>query len=171
MTPIMKTLFLYGLPLITTTFMLFWPGALQLTFAFTSLMALAQSNLLRRPAVRKFLNIQPLRVPVDPSATAYAGVMQKYQPPSANPSPATRASRGFVGGAISDIKGAASQVAKSARSLRDSAETKPGQQRRTAEQMKRAKAYEEKREKEIAEAKAEAEQARKAILKKLHSRR
>lgn len=171
MTPIMKTLFLYGLPLITTTFMLFWPGALQVSFAFTSLMALAQSYLLRQPAVRKFLNIQPLRARVNPSVPSYAGVMQKYQPPSADSSPAAPASRGLVGGAISDIKGAASQMAKSARSLRDSAETKPGQQRRTAAQMKRAKAYEEKREKEIAEAKAEAEQARKAVLRKLHSRR
>lgn len=171
MTPIMKTLFLYGLPLITTTFMLFWPGALQVSFAFTSLMALAQSYLLRQPAVRKFLNIQPLRARVSPSAPSYAGVMQKYQPPSAGSSPAAPPSKGLVGGAISDIKGAASQVAKSARSLRDSAETKPEQQRRTATQMKRAKAYEEKREKEIAEAKAEAEQARKAILRKLHSRR
>lgn len=97
--------------------------------------------------------------------------MQKYQPPSADSSLAAPASRGLVGGAISDIKGAASQIAKSARSLRDSAETKPGQQRRTAVQMKRAKAYEEKREKEIAEAKAAAEQARKAILRKLHSSR
>lgn len=171
MTPIMKTLFLYGLPLITTTFMIFWPGALQLSFAFTSLMALAQSYLLRQPAVRKFLNIQPLRARVSPSAPSYAGVMQKYQPPSAGSSPAAPPSRGLLGGAISDIKGAASQVAKSARSLRNSAETKPEQQRRTATQMKRAKAYEEKREKEIAEAKAEAEQARKAILRKLHSRR
>lgn len=171
MTPTMKTLFLYGLPLITTTFMLFWPGALQVSFAFTSLMALAQSYLLRQPAVRKFLNIQPLRVRVDPAAPSYAGVMQKYLPPSADSSPAVPVSRGLVGGAISDIKGAASQVVKSARSLRVSAETKPGQQRRTAEQMKRAKAYEEKREKEIAEAKAEAEQARKAMLRKLHSRR
>lgn len=134
-------------------------------------MALAQSYLLRQPAVRKFLNIQPLRARVTPSASSYGGVMQKYQPPSADSSPAAPASRGLVGGAISDIKGAASQIAKSARSLRDSAETKPGQQRRTAAQMKRAKAYEEKREKEIAEAKAAAEQSRKSILRKLHSSR
>lgn len=171
MTPTMKTLFLYGLPLITTTFMLFWPGALQISFAFTSLMALTQSYLLRQPAVRKFLNIQPLRARVAPSAPSYAGVMQKYLPPSVDSSPVAPVSRGLVGGAISDIKGAASQVVKSARSLRDSPETKPGQQRRTAEQLKRAKAYEEKREKEIAEAKAEADQARKAMLRKLHSRR
>lgn len=97
--------------------------------------------------------------------------MQKYQAPSVESLPAAPVSRGLVGGAISDIKGAASQVVKSARSLTDSADSKPGQQRRTAEQMKRAKAYEEKREKEIAEAKAEAEQARKAKLRKLHSRR
>ncbi|MCJ1343812.1 Mitochondrial inner membrane protein oxa1 [Peltigera leucophlebia] len=171
MTPTMKTLFLYGLPLITTTFMLFWPGALQISFAFTSLMALTQSYLLRQPAVRKFLNIQPLRARVDPSTPSYGGVMQKYQAPSVESLPAAPVSRGLVGGAISDIKGAASQVVKSARSLTDSADSKPGQQRRTAEQMKRAKAYEEKREKEIAEAKAEAEQARKAKLRKLHSRR
>lgn len=171
MTPTMRTLFLYGLPLITTTFMLFWPGALQVSFAFTSLMALTQSYLLRQPAVRKLLNIQPLRVRVAPSAPSYPGVMQKYQPPSAGPSPTTSASKGLVGGAISDIKGAASQVVKSVRSLRDSAETKPGQQRRTAEQTKRAKAYEQKREREIAEAKAEAEQAGKAMRRRLHRRR
>lgn len=61
----------------------------------------------------------------------------------------------LFGGAVSDIRDAASQVMKTARSMRGSKVKTPVG--RTAESMKLAKAYEEKRYKEFAQARAEAE--------------
>ena len=163
-------MFLYGLPTLTASFMLFWPGALQLTFAFTSMMSLTQAYLLRQPWMRNFLGIQPMPKPAAP--TSYAGVINRYEGPSptSSSSPAPTG-KGILGGAISDIKGAASQVVKSARSLKDMQETKTGTQRRTPAELRRAKAYEEKRLREIAQAKIEAERGRKDNLDRLKGRR
>lgn len=87
--------------------------------------------------------------------------MNLYQPPS-NPPPLEE-KKGVIGGAISDIKSSFSQVADKARGVADS-ETKTTT-RRTAAELKYAKAYEERRRKEMeneaAEREFEKEQRRK----------
>lgn len=152
MTPAWRSTFLYGLPVLTTSFMLAWPGALQITFAFTSLLSLFQARLLQQPGVRNWLGIQPLPKPKSrgsQSESRYSGTMNRYQPPS--PSAPAAAPKGVLGGAISNAKGAVDQMLKTARNLQDPSDLqeKTGPQRRTPAELKRAQAYEEKRQREI----------------------
>ncbi|WEW56096.1 hypothetical protein PRK78_001531 [Emydomyces testavorans] len=51
---------LYGLPVISTTAMCFWPTILQLYFASTGVIALGQSYLVTSPGFRKLVGIEPL---------------------------------------------------------------------------------------------------------------
>lgn len=104
---------------------LFWPGALQLTLTFTSMVALTHLYVFRQPSVRKFLDIQPLPV-WKVSSPSYTGVTEKYQPPSAESSSAVPVSNDISGGAFSDIRDAASQVMKTARSMGGSEAKTPG---------------------------------------------
>lgn len=163
---------LYGAPVITSFFMAFWPGTLQMTFAFTSLMSYAQSYCLRQPWVRTLINIQPLPVPPKAGSnatspkSAYTGTINRYKPPSP-PSPVKRkrpVKKGFLSGAISNVKDGASQVLKTARNMRDGiseeSEAKVGSGRRTVGQLKRAQEYELMRRKEIAQEKLDREKRR-----------
>lgn len=156
-----KTTMIYGVPLITVIFMLYWPGALQLTFAFTSMLSLTQSYCLRHPGIRKFLNIQPLPVNIitqskPPPRSPYTGRINRNKPPALiPPSPVTAeeppARKGFLEKAVSDIKVAASDVMKAARNERDESSDSPaGSGRRTSEELRRAKQYDQRRRKEIA---------------------
>ncbi|MCJ1425449.1 Mitochondrial inner membrane protein oxa1 [Sticta canariensis] len=144
-----KTTLIYGIPSVTSLFMLYWPGALQLTFACTSLLGLTQTYLLQQPRVREFLNIQPLPVRKPQTAAPPTRATNWERPPS-SPRPVKT---GILGGAISEIKGAASQVMKTARSFRNSDDTKVGAARRSPRELRRANEYEEKRRREIAEEK------------------
>lgn len=144
-----RSTLLYGMPILTSFFMLFWPGALQLTFACTSLLGLIQAYLFRQARVRKFLNIQPLPVPKTQTAAPPTPAITWDSPPSSS----VPAKTGILAGAISEIKGAATQVVKSARRLRDSDDTKKGAARRSPRELRRANEYEEKRRREIAQEK------------------
>ena len=155
----MQITMLYGLPLVTSTFMLFWPGVLQVTFAFTSLLSLLQSYLLRQPWMRHFLQIQPLPGKKEHTQSNYAGTITRYQSPL-SPPPEPPVKKGIVGGAISEIKGAASQVMRSARRLRDSGDDKRGSRRRSPAEVKRAQEYEQRRRREIEQAKSGTKRSR-----------
>lgn len=171
MNPALKHTMLYAFPVLMTTFMLYWPAALQLTFAITSMLSLTQAHLLKEPWMREWLGIQPLPKPKSPSSkSAYTGTLTKYQTPA--PSSDGPAQKGIFEGAISDLKGAASQVVKSARAMRSNLlEEKTGTQRRTPTELRRAKAYEEKRRREISQAKFEVEQKWKERRENARSRR
>ena len=172
-----RATFLWVLPLVTTTFMMFWPGALQITFAFTSLLALFQARLLRQPGVRNWLGIQPLLKPKSPDTQTkppYTGTLNKYQAPSSlatDPAP-----KSAFEAAKSDVKGAVNQVMKSARSLRGTLrgslrgepgpQERTGTQRRTPEELRRANAYEEKRRRELEEEKPRSGQHRKQLRRR-----
>lgn len=153
----LQKVFLYGMPLTTLVFMLFMPACLQLTFAFTSMVALLQGRLLRYPPARKFLGISPLPQKPKPGAnpsSPYKGTLNRYQPPT--PMPAEK--KGLLGGAISELKGAASGVMKSAKT---SMEEKKPKTRLTEGELRKAKAYEERRRREIEQEKYEAAERRK----------
>lgn len=147
MNPALRNFFTYGIPLLSGSFMLFWPACMQLSFFFTSLFSMGQAWLLRQPWMRNWLGIQPLPEPLTSSGatSSYKGTMNLYQPPSNAPPPEEK--KGVIGGAISDIKSSFSQVADKARSVADS-QTKTTT-RRTAAELKYAKAYEERRRKEM----------------------
>jgi len=158
MTPAMKNLFQYGLPFMSGAFMLFWPACMQLSFFFTSIISLGQSYLLRLPAVRNWLGIQPLPKPTATTKrpdTPYTGTMNIYQAPSNAPPPPPAEKKGIIGGAISDIKSAASKAAEGARSFGE--QKKSPTKRRTAAELRQAKAFEERRRREIEKEKVDIE--------------
>ncbi|EFW16083.1 Mitochondrial inner membrane protein oxa1 [Coccidioides posadasii str. Silveira] len=67
---------LYGLPVISTTAMSFWPAVLQLYFASTSLLALIQAYLVTSPGFRKLAGVEPLpskAKPVGPNEPGASG--------------------------------------------------------------------------------------------------
>lgn len=76
--------------------------------------------------------------------------MTVYRPPQAIPAEVSPPPpKGILGGAISEIKGAASELMKTARRVRGASETKGGTRKRTAAELKAAMAYEERRKKEM----------------------
>lgn len=155
MNPAMRNLFTYGFPTMTGLFMLWWPGCMQITFFTTAMLSLSQSWLLRQPWLRQMIGIQPLPTPHtnNPPKGPYTGTLNTYQPPAKTaPLPEKK---GIIGGAISDIKGAAGQAIKSARNVMSSENDMKKTQGRTPEESRRAKAYEEKRRREIAHEKFE----------------
>lgn len=116
--------------------------------------------------MRKWLGIQPLpNIPTTPSGgnSPYAGVVKVYQPPSNEPPPEKK---GIIGGAIADIKSTFAQAASKARSIAEP-ETK-STTRRTAAELRHAKAYEERRRKELEEEKAEREHEKKNRRRKAY---
>lgn len=163
MSPTMRNGFLYVLPLVSAGFMLTLPSAVQISFAFSSMLALAQTLQFRQPWFRKFANLQPLPKPTEPNASeaTYAGKMtidvspSEALEPSSPPGP-----KGYIAGAVADIKGAASQIIKSARNLLETEDKNAPKQRRSPAELKRALAYEETRRREIEQEKLEASQER-----------
>lgn len=151
----MQKMLLYVFPGLTTLFMLGMPASLQISFALTSLLSLVQSYFLRQPWFRSFLGIQPIIQPTNPTEShspksPYPGTMTIYRPPQAIPTEVSAPPpKGLLGGAISEIKGAASELMKTARRIRGASESKGGTRKRTAAELKAAMAYEERRKKEM----------------------
>lgn len=144
--------------------MLTLPAAAQISFAFTSTLGLAQAFLFRQPWFREFADLQPLpkpTVPSNASEAAYTGKMTIDVSPSraSEPSP-PKVPKGVIAGAVSDVKGAASQLIKSARNLLATEDKNAKKQRRSPAELKRALAYEETRRREIEQEKLEASQER-----------
>lgn len=147
----MRNMLVYVFPAMTGSFMLFWPGSLQITFFTTAMLSLSQAWFLRQPWLRHFLSLQPLPPPStnSPLRRPYTGTMNTYQPP-AKPAPLPE-KKGIIGGAISDIKGAAGQAVKSAKGALSIDQGQKKRQGRGSEELRRARSYEERRRREIAQ--------------------
>ena len=149
----MRTIFQYLLPAVSVTVTYFMPAALQVTFLTTSVLSLFQMYLFRQDWFRDALGVTKMVPPTPPDApgsaqTRYPGVMSLYQPPSPA-EPTIPEKKGIVSGAISEIKGAAKQVMTSAKqNVEQQQGAKPGG-RLSAAELKRAKAYEERRKQEL----------------------
>lgn len=158
----MKRFMTYGLPALSGLFMLAWPGAMQLTFFATSMMSLVQATLFRNPSFRQWLGIYPLpSQPVTPAPGAaqtpkssYDGTMTLYQPPDANTGEAAE-KKGILHGAISEIQGMKTEAIKSMKKVVGATNESGGRRKRTASELKAARAYEERRRREIAQEKIE----------------
>ncbi|KAL9110603.1 MAG: hypothetical protein Q9187_008036 [Circinaria calcarea] len=151
MNPQMRNLFQYGLPAVSTFFMLFWPGCMQLTFFTTAILSLLQSMIFGNNAARKFIGVQPLPPPqaslTPGSASPYTGTMTYRSPTPTSPAPLEKT--GLIGGAIADLKGAAKQVAASAKKTVDQVQGTEKKTRISAGMLRDAKVYEERRKGEL----------------------
>ena len=158
MNPKLRNFMQYGLPSLSFFFMAWWPAGMQLTFATTAVLSFFTSTLLRNPAVRSFLRIEPLATAPasDTAASPYKGIMNVYQPPT--PSEESEKSKGVIGGAVADIKGAAKQIMGKAKEIQSKQDAGG---RLTAGEIRRAKAYDDRRKREIEQEKWEAESRRK----------
>lgn len=149
----------YGLPAISFCCTSVLPASVQLSFAASTMLAALQSQLLRQSWFREFCRIHPLPSTEGPvSKSPYKGTLT-VQPSPVAVVEQSLAPKGIMGGAIADIKGAASQVMKQAREMNTSSNEKIGNQRLTQVELKRAQAYEAQRQREIAQEKRDAEGA------------
>lgn len=160
LSPQLQKFMTYGLPVLSGAFMLAWPGAMQLTFFATSVMSLTQATLFRNPSFRQWVGIYPLPSrPVTPASGAaetpkssYKGTITVYQPPDAAATE-TPAKKGLLHGAISEIKGMKTEALKSMQKVVGTTNETGGRRKRTAAELKSARAYEERRRREIAQEK------------------
>ncbi|KAI9791637.1 MAG: Mitochondrial inner membrane protein oxa1 [Peltula sp. TS41687] len=156
----------YGLPVLTLTFMLNWPAAVQITFFVSMVLATIQSFLFRQPRFRRWAGISPLpRGPtLAPVASAYPGKLNlaaRYQAPSAAAAAEEKMPKpeGIIGGAVAEVKGMGTEMKKSWRKLKGEAPPKkPGE--RTEAEKRQAAAYERRRQKELKQQQREIEHRR-----------
>ncbi|KAL8868370.1 MAG: hypothetical protein Q9174_005036 [Haloplaca sp. 1 TL-2023] len=137
----------YFTPVATTVFMSFWPAALQMTFCWTSMLALTQSYAFKQAAVRNFLGIQPLPDPAaaNPNTSGLKGMVIPTTGRTVSEEPQAPKKNVFRS-TLNNMKGRGAEfVAKN--------QEKPSG-RRSAAELAAAKRYEEKRRKEIEQEKA-----------------
>jgi len=163
MSETVKKVFLYVLPPISFMIQLFWPAGLQFTFFISALISLTQSSLLRQLWFRNLFGIQPLPqhmgVNAQAKTEAYTGTINRYQPPT-SPGAAPEKGKGFLGGALSDIQGAVSEVVKSGKKMMASKKGANG--KRTAAELRHAREYDARRKREQAQERSEKAQEREA---------
>ncbi len=170
LSPQVQKIMTYGLPAMSGLFMLFWPGAMQLTFFATSMMSMIQATMFRNPSFREWVGIYPLPPrPVTPTVggsagpkSPYEGAITMYQPPNTT-TPAAEGKKGLLGGAMSEMKGMKTEAIKSMQKVVGSSGESSGRKKRTAAELKQALAYEERRRREIAEEKTERNRERARI--------
>ena len=125
---------------------LFWPAGMQLSFCITAVFSIIQSTLLRSNDFRKLIGIQQLgQQPYASKSSTYTGTITRYQPPGAS---GTANPQKGPSGFISEIKSGASALWKQAHKRVDDRRKPTG--RRTTAELKHAKAYDERRKREIA---------------------
>ena len=143
----------FALPAVSGVVMLAWPGALQLTFFIQSIITLGQTSALRMPWFRDLIGIQPLPDPTPkPNNQVYVGRINRAPDTEASPE---AAGKGFLGGARADLKSAWSGLRNKVHEYQQR-QTQSG--KRTAAELKHAKAYDERRKRELAQDKFEQEQ-------------
>lgn len=149
---------LYGMPVFGGGFLLLYPAAFQLTAAFTAVFSLLQTNLLRKPWVRRRLGIYPLPEPKPVSTTpkTVASHLNMYQPPSQT-LPAPKVESGITSKAkakMSEAKGAASELMKSVKSLGGSTPKIANQPPTASPEIGKAQALQERRLNRLAQARS-----------------
>ena len=135
--------------------MMGWPGALQLTFFIQAIISMTQAAALRQDWFRRIVGIQPLPKPEDLKPKQSTGLRGNIRRPESANTASEAKNQGILGGAKSELKGswaAATQWIN---------ENKPQQgqgSRRTQKELQHAKAYDERKRRELAQLKFEREQ-------------
>ena len=166
MSPTMQKVFLYVIPPLSGLIMIGWPAALQLTFFTTAMISFSQSWFLRQAWFRALIGIQPLPqhhnvINVKKNEPSpYTGTMTRYQPPGHAVEKKKHvleqkehASEQKRRGGVSGIKSALSHWWKESKKKAQEWQQQPPQNigRRTPAEIKHAKAYHERRERELAQ--------------------
>lgn len=139
-----------------------YPACLQISFLTTTTLAGAQAWLLVQPRVRAWLNIQPLvEYPPTQSLTDIFNFRQGSKPKQ-------EAKKGFISSSLSEIKEAGADVVERGRKIQEGERTRGGRSKRD---LKEARAYEERRRREIAQAKFELEQEKEEERREREERR
>ena len=132
-------------------FMILYPACMQVTFLTTTTLAAGQSWLLFQPQVRAWLNLQPLvEYPPTQTITAMFNFQQGEKPKQEEAK-----KPGIITSSFSEIKEAGADVMQRGRKVSEGEKTPGGRSKRD---LKEARAYEERRRREIAQAKFELEQ-------------
>ncbi|KAL9037563.1 MAG: hypothetical protein Q9180_003646 [Flavoplaca navasiana] len=154
--PTMMRTFQWGLPIMSTMFMSFWPAALQLGFFTTSAMALTQAHLFKQAWFRNLCRIHPLPPKERPAieTTTKSGYKGMVVPTTAREVPqGPEVSQGGVfSNARSRFKTTVSDLAERGQKLVQSKMDNDKGSRRSAAEISQAKRYDEKRRKEIQQA-------------------
>ncbi|KAL8704324.1 MAG: hypothetical protein Q9201_002510 [Fulgogasparrea decipioides] len=139
--PDLINLFKWGLPIISTVVMLFWPAMMQMTFFWTSTMALLQAYLFKKPWFRDYWGIHPLPSPTTSTPSSDSQYKSMVIPTSARtvPEEPETAKKGLFGDTITKLKNQGSKFLGK--------NQKPSG-RRSAAEVAAAKRYEERRRKE-----------------------
>lgn len=157
MNPTAYKLMLYVAPVVSCICTCPISAAVQLSFASSAVFTVFQIKLIHHKQVRYFFKIQPFPPRAGPPAQSpYKGaltILGSSSPTTEQPP----APKGYIDGAISEVKGAASQVMKTARDLKEKSEVPVGRQRLTKTELKRAEAYEAQRRREMAQEKLDNE--------------
>lgn len=146
--PAMFQFLQWGMPIISTVFTSFWPAALQLSFAFSSLLSLVQTYLFKQPWFRETLRIHPLPPPTPPPSEHPIKAMTIPTTARTKPAESEAPAQGLVGRVSTTLK----------KYVPDNQPSPSGG--RTKAQIAEAKRYEEKRTREIQRERYEAEQER-----------
>ncbi|KAI4171674.1 MAG: hypothetical protein LQ343_004067 [Gyalolechia ehrenbergii] len=138
----------WGMPVLSVTFMSFWPAAMQFVFAWTSILALFQSIAFRQPWFRRFLGIHPMPSPTGAGPQTGTKGMVIETTARVQPQMPDAPAQGLVDSARSKL-----------RNFVEMNQESPSVGRSKG-QMAEAQRYEEKRRREIKQEKYEAEQER-----------
>lgn len=132
----------------------FWPSALQLSIAWGSILALCQTRIFKSPRFREYMGLQPF--PSLHAKSATGGPGGTLNTGTKADDPAERKSRiDVIRRAWNDVI----QQGKETQKRREKART-GGRVNRTEAEMKKAKAYEEKRMRQAAQKRFEDAQER-----------
>lgn len=149
--PAMALVFRWFIPFLTGTFGLFLPAGLQLTLFTTAIFTVSQSYLFRQPGFRKYFGMHPLPKKPEPPK-AVLDIQAKYKDgaaPSQKPKWGLEAVKHNVMTAYKELNQQKARM-----------EAEFGPQKATGRlseaEKKRAKAYEEERQRELAKQKFQA---------------
>ncbi|KAL9126088.1 MAG: hypothetical protein Q9217_004804 [Psora testacea] len=158
MSPSTLALFQYIIPLVTGVFSLFFPAALQLTLFITSIFTVSQSYIFRQPGFRKFMNMHPIltppkKGPPKPIINIKASRKMQAMRPMEQKKTGWAAVKQTMETAVNDLQ-------KKSKEMQGQyvPDAKPA--RRSEAERKHAKAYEEKRQRELAQRRFESQQRR-----------
>ncbi|KAL8781944.1 MAG: hypothetical protein Q9213_005783 [Squamulea squamosa] len=151
----------WAMPIASTVFMSFWPAAMQLSFFWTSVMALAQSRLFKLTWFREFWKIHPL--PSMDNSTTQKGSRTGYKgmviPTTAREVPQqAEVSQGVFGNAKSKFQATVTDLQERGQNfVKDRMEKNKDNStsRRSAAEISKAKKYDEKRRKEIEQSRSQ----------------